>query len=254
MTKSMNCSPIHSANIPLVLENLNRNLGIDFSDRLLGSAGKKDMSGDIDIAVTPEEFEHICKRIIEDIQMPNALVANVLSSAWPYTPENSITHHVQVDFMKCENIEAAKLFYHAPKHSRYSGEMRTILAMIVFGCIQKTFQEHDNGVLVRYMSLSFSPKYGLVAIKRELQPRKDGKGYTKKWVNTPFLRDRPLSAERILVEYGIDVDSFESIFWSVRNRYSPRIPEIIRKFRERKETQHISPIEFKWYEDLYGAL
>jgi len=50
MTKSMNCDPIQSHYIGGVVEDLSYEFLINLEDRLLGSAGKKNISGDIDIA------------------------------------------------------------------------------------------------------------------------------------------------------------------------------------------------------------
>lgn len=257
MSKSLNTSPIHRANIHLVLDSIRNETGIDVSNRLLGSAGKKDLSGDIDIVLVDGEST-VVQMALDRLGYANQTTGRTLSAKWPYQPVGSVESYVQVDFMSSNSVDGAKLFYHAPVWSRYSGEMRTILAMIVFPLIErKVIKRHgwvDTEVdqIEVYDMWKFTPLDGLLRVRRSKVPRKDGNGFLKK--KSDEVIESPITnMDYIAGKFHINVDSFESIFWGVYHHYPEILQETFERLMYRSEVTAV-PYEFLWLNDEAGKI
>ena len=235
---------IHISEIKPTLQRLERDLGIDLQNNVLGSVGKKEFSGDIDVAIhiKPEDFEkfkaQVEKSSIVDDTVKGPLVLMSRVKIQGYNPDletdKNRTGYVQVDYMMDEDPEWLKTFYHAPseKESRYKGAHRNIAlgALSQFIDRKESEEKTPDGRPVEVERYMFSSKLGLVRVIRRLKPRKDGKGYTKAWDNEvidgPWKRGNEIAAE-LNLGTAADLNSFETIFAAVEKNHGP---DIAKKF------------------------
>ena len=150
-------SPIRKENIMTTLENVQKiinKLHLYIDDcRIVGSAWKKEESGDLDIVVGLNEFGldkiHEDKQklfdifhfalgtfvgndlVTRDIQKRPAL--NLISASFPIVGDSQKGEYVQVDFLITEDIDLSEWFYFAPNEStsQYTSSVRNELLHMV---------------------------------------------------------------------------------------------------------------------------
>jgi hypothetical protein len=139
---------IHIDEIEPTLDSLEKILGIDLKNNVLGSVGKKEFSGDIDIAleIAPEDipaFVDKLKNIPEVLDIAKSSVIMTKVKIADYDPNKQVqgkprTGYVQVDFMPGDP-GWLKTFYHAPheKDSKYKGVFRNILMSSIAAHLDK---------------------------------------------------------------------------------------------------------------------
>ncbi len=236
---------IHIDEIKPTLQKLERDLGIDLQNNVLGSVGKKEFSGDIDVAIhiKPEDFEKFKSQVekspIVDDTVKGPLVLMSRVQIQNYDPELSTdkkrTGYVQVDYMMDEDPEWLKTFYHAPseKESRYKGAHRNIAigALSQFVDREEGSEKTPDGRPVEVERYMFSSTKGLVRVRRRLKPRKDGKGYTKAWENEviggPWKTGDEI-AEKLGLGTAKDLNSFETIFSAIKKNH----PRLVKPFAQ----------------------
>lgn len=256
---------IHISEIDPTLSALEKVLGLDLKGNALGSVGKKEFSGDIDVALNIDaekipEFMEKLKQIpeIQDIQKTSVIMTKVKIVG--YDPQKQVegkerTGYVQVDFMPGDP-DWMKVFYHSPheKDSKYKGVMRTtFLATIAAIYNQQNSQDTtDDGRPLESERFMFSPKDGLIRVRRTPVPKKSGEGYTKQNKNDQI--DGPWrSADKIadILNLGTadDLDSFETLYNAVKNNYDKETAtRIFKDFANAKLTQELGvPEEIKGY-------
>lgn len=162
---------------------------------LLGSAGKQESSGDLDIAMDVNVYEpDLIHREMENILGSNRCKffngTNIGSYAFPICYDYSefyIFNHdrdiVQIDIMFVENTKWAEFsYFSAGDKSKYKGAVRAILLSAVATEIQDQggliLYDNDGSLLAR-VGFGIDPNKGLKRMFKMRPQRKDGKGFTK---------------------------------------------------------------------------
>lgn len=154
----------------------------------IGSTGKMDTSGDIDLAVDINEYPidtihaRLVRKLGDDACTPNK-GTGVYSYAVPIKGDKN-KGLVQIDLMFTPNTEWAKFSYHSEgTGSKYKGAIRTILLSAVAAAINKQGTDHfeydEDGSMTVRVGRSLDLNQGLRRIFQFRPPRKDGKGLTK---------------------------------------------------------------------------
>ncbi len=255
---------IHISEIEPTLRPLEKALGIDLMNNVLGSVGKKQFSGDIDVAlnISREDIPAFLEKLkslpqILDIAQSSVIMTKL--KIGKYDPsiqtDKERTGYVQLDFMPGDP-EWMKVFYHAPheKDSKYKGVMRTtFLATIAAIANQKNSEETtDDGRPLESQRFMFSPKDGLIRVKRTPVPKKTGGGYTKQNNNEiiggPWKKTDEI-ADVLNLGTGKDLDSFETLYNAVRKNYdSATATKIFTDFANAELTKELGvPTEIQKY-------
>jgi hypothetical protein len=235
-----NIGAIHISEISPTLARLERDLGLELRSNTLGSVGKKEFSGDIDVAVVLDDGEitefikHVGTSLIVENVSRGPLVVISKVKIQNYQPDLSTdqlrTGFVQVDYMIDPDPIWLKTFYHSPSdtESKYKGAHRNI----VIGALTKHVNPRASRAYTadgrslsvdRYM---FSSRDGLVRVVRNPVIRKDQLGFTKKHVNT-MVGGPWKTADTIATTLGLgtaaDLNSFETVFSSIERNHGPII-------------------------------
>ena len=241
--------PIHISEINPTLTALQKKLGLDLKNNTLGSVGKKEFSGDIDIAVDidPAEAAKLAERLktipeILDLSRGSVIstkvkIANYDPSKKSPDPTKPRTGYVQIDFM-FGNPQWLKDFYHAPyeKDSKYKGVHRNILISAIAAHLDKieSKEKIDDGRPVISTRWMWSPTNALVRIERTPEKNKKGNGYTKKNDNRiiagPY-RDLNDVAKHLRLNSADNLYSYETLRKAMDKNYSPDlIDQILKDF------------------------
>ena len=177
-----------------------------------------------------------------------------------YDPQKQIegkerTGYVQVDFMPGDP-DWMKVFYHSPheKDSKYKGVMRTTFLSTIAAIYNQNNSEEttEDGRPLESERFMFSPKDGLIRVRRTPVPKKSGDGYTKQ--NKNDIIDGPWkSADKIADILNLggaeELDSFETLYNAVKNNYDKdTATRIFKDFANSKLTQELGvPEEIKGY-------
>lgn len=172
---------IHVSEIEPTLAQIERGTNLsDIKSRVLGSVGKKEYSGDIDIAVEPKnpeelgEFIDSLRKLYGDdgVRKIGALITTKVPIAnYDETKDGRQprTGYVQTDYI-FGNPEWLKLYFHSPssKDSALKGTHRNIGLATVAGFVDREESEEEDG-FGRPVSLQrwkWSPANGLVKVRR----------------------------------------------------------------------------------------
>jgi len=235
--------PIHISEIEPTLSALEKVLKIDLKNNVLGSVGKKEFSGDIDVAleIDPDSIPAFIENLkktpeIMDIAKSSVIMTKV--KIVDYDPEKQTskprTGYVQVDFMPGDP-GWMKTYYHSPseKESKYKGVFRNIMIATIAAVYDRKDSEEkiDDGRAVESERWMWSPTDGLVRIKRTPVPKKTGEGYTKK--NNNEVIGKPIkNAEEIAKALGLDnakdLNSFETLLAAVEKNYPAEMVQTIK--------------------------
>jgi hypothetical protein len=236
---------IHIDEIEPTLDKLEKILGIDLKNNTLGSVGKKEFSGDIDVAldIKPEDLPEFMKKLesipeVLDIAKSSVIMTKVKIA--DYDPNKQVqgkprTGYVQVDFMPGDP-GWMKTFYHAPheKDSKYKGVFRNILVSSIAAHLDRKDSEQkiSDGRSVQSERYMWSPTDGLVRIVRTPEPNKKGDGYTKKNNNKiiagPY-KDPNEIAKVLQLNSADDLYSYETLRKAMDKNYSPDLVNVILK-------------------------
>jgi hypothetical protein len=195
---------IHITEIQPTLQALEKVLGIDLQNNALGSVGKKEFSGDIDVALNiPAEeipaFVEKLKTMPEILEVTKSSVIMTKVKIHDYDESKQVegkdrTGFVQIDFMPGDP-DWMKVYYHSPhekgvsddgRSSKYKGIHRNIMLASI-AAVHNRKNSGDEISASRYEETEmfmFSPRDGLVRVNRTPEPRKDGNGFTAKNKNT----------------------------------------------------------------------
>ena len=222
--------PIHIDEINPTLDALEKHLGIDLKNNVLGSVGKKEFSGDIDVAiqVDADKIPELVKKIeacplIMDIAKSSVRMTKVKIEGYDESKQTTKprTGYVQVDFMPGDP-EWMKTYYHSPsdKESKYKGVFRNLMIATIAAIrdSRASGETIDDGRPAEIERWIWSPTEGLVRIKRVPAQRKDGKGYTKKNIDTPVqkpIKNPDEIAKALGLDGAKDLNSFESLLAAV---------------------------------------
>jgi hypothetical protein len=234
---------IHIDEIEPTLDKLEQILGIDLKNNTLGSVGKKEFSGDIDIAleIKPEDipaFLEKLKSIPEVLDIAKSSVIMTKVEIADYDPDKKVegkprTGYVQVDFMPGDS-SWLKTFYHAPheKDSRYKGVFRNILMSSIAAHLDRKDSKErlSDGRALQSERYMWSPTDGLIKVLRTPEPNKKGDGYTKK--NNNKIIDGPYKdpteiAKVLQLDSANDLYSYETLRKAMDKNYSPELNKAI---------------------------
>jgi hypothetical protein len=231
---------IHISEIKPTLARLERDLGIDLQNNVLGSVGKKEFSGDIDVAIRipddqiPQFIELVNRSPIVEFTKKSILVVMSRVKIQNYNPDiptdRPRTGYVQVDYMMDEDPEWLKTFYHSPsdKESRYKGAHRNIAlgALSQYVDRKESKERTPDGRPLETERYMFSSKLGLVRVIRRPVPKKNGEGYTQQNTNEviagPWKRSDQI-AQVLRLGTAKDINSFETILAAVEKNHGPDI-------------------------------
>ena len=228
---------IHIDEINPTLIPLEKELGIDLRNNALGSVGKREFSGDIDVAlkIDTDDLPAFVKRLEDSPQILGVTKSSVIMTKvkiqnFDQSKDDGRprTGYVQVDFMPGDP-EWLKTYYHSPheKDSKYKGVYRNLLIASIAGQYkiinsEETIEDGRPEASERFM---FSPRDGLVRVRRTPVPKANGTGFTKK--NNNKIIDGPWkSANDIATNLGLDngedLYSYESLVNVIKKNMSER--------------------------------
>ena len=229
--------PIHISEIEPTLEKIEKVLGIDLKNNTLGSVGKKEFSGDIDVAlqIEPDDIPQFMEKLqqvpeIMDIAKSSVIMTKVQivdydESKQSPDPNKPRTGYVQVDFMPGDP-GWMKTYYHAPseKESKYKGVFRNLLLATMCALYQRKDSEEtiDDGRPLESERWMWSPTDGLVRVKRTPVPKAKGDGYTKKNKNEIIsepIKTAPEIAKTLGLDGPEDLNSYESLKAAIEKNY-----------------------------------
>jgi hypothetical protein len=247
--------PIHIDEIEPTISALEKALGINLKDNVLGSVGKKEFSGDIDIAIDidPKKKDEFLQRlkkspVVVDIKDGSAIMTSV--DIVNYDPEKQTskprTGKVQVDFMP-GNPSWMKSFYHAPheKDSKYKGVFRNLMiAAITFVYEVETSEETtEDGRPLEVERWMWSVNNGLIRVIRKPKPKANGKGYTQQNINEPIgkpIKDMDKVAQTLGLGSAEDLYSFETMLAAIEKNYpSDMVAKVKEQFVNNSTVQDI---------------
>jgi len=175
---------IHQSEVLPTLRELENRTGLkNLKDHMLGSTGKKQFSGDIDLSVDmpADELKQLLKQTFGNAVKQHGNTIHVMFPIASYDPQKDLdqaiaqgrrrTGFIQVDFMLGDADWNKKYFYHS-QSSKIPGKYRNILLANVAAALRKT---KDKGDYIETLGYVFSPKEGL-----SLRKRIQKKGQAKK--------------------------------------------------------------------------
>jgi hypothetical protein len=236
---------IHRDEIPATISWMEEIIGSGFSHNLLGSAGKKEWSGDIDIAVGLErEYidEFISKlRQVKEFEGVRRLPGDTVSMVVPIqqyranlqsNDSRPRTGKVQVDFM-IGDTAWLKFYYHAPgMDSPTKGVHRNILLSEIASVHnrEESKEKTPDGRPIWVRRYKIGPN-GLFWIERTPKIGKGGEFLTSnvdRVIDGPF-RDPAEIARRLELGGPNVFYSFETLWADVKTRYHPNQVVLIKK-------------------------
>mgnify|MGYP000847817338 CR=1 FL=1 len=247
--------PIHIDEINPTLDALEKVLGIDLKNNVLGSVGKKEFSGDIDVAldIKTDDIPKFINKLentpeVMDIAKSSVIMTKVKIVDYDESKETlkPRTGFVQVDFMPGDP-GWMKTYYHSPseKESKYKGVFRNIMIATIAAVLDRKDSEEtiDDGRPVESERWLWSPADGLVRVKRTPVPKAKGDGYTKKnkneIINKP-LKTAPEIAKALKLDGPEDLNSYESLKAAIEKNYdAATVDNILDGFAKNKQVQDI---------------
>lgn len=254
-----NVGPIHIDEINPTLDALEKDLGIDLKNNVLGSVGKKEFSGDIDVAiqVDADKIPELMKRLeasslIKAMQKTSIIMTSVDIVNFDPNKQSDDPKHgertgtVQVDFMPGDP-GWMKTYYHSPSatESKYKGVFRNIMIATICAVYERDASEEkiDDGRPVEVERWMWAPDKGLVRIKRVPKPKANGTGYTKANLNTVInkpIQSAPEIADALGLDGPEDLNSYESLRAAMEKNYEPEmVNNILDSFAKNKQVQDI---------------
>jgi hypothetical protein len=247
---------IHISEINPTLVGLEKSLGLDLINNALGSVGKKEFSGDIDVAVDmepgalPELLDKLKTNpdIVDIARGPNVIMTKIKIVNYDASKvtDRARTGYVQLDFMP-GNPGWMKTYYHSPAEgeSKYKGVYRNIMLAVMCALYNRKDSEEktEDGRSLEWEQFLFSPTKGLVRVKRSPVPKKNGMGYTKQ--NQSTVIDGPWTTpEEIVKVLGLgskeDLNSYESLKAAIETNYAPDVAnKMLTSLAKNKQVQDI---------------
>lgn len=246
---------IHISEIDPTLDKLEKILKVDLHNNTLGSVGKREFSGDIDVAlqIEPEDIPEFIKKLetipeIMDIAKSSVIMTKVKIEN--YDPEKESngkrTGFVQLDFMPGDP-GWLKTYYHSPsqEESKYKGVFRNVMMATIAALYDREDSEQkiDDGRSLESTRYLWSPRDGLVRVKRTPTPKKSGEGYTKS--NSDEIVAGPWkSPDDIIKVLNLGdtkaLNSYESLKAAIEKNYPPElVDKILTSFADNGQVKDI---------------
>lgn len=238
-----NVKPIKREHIKSTVDAIASAIPIPDDYRVLGSAGKKPVSGDLDIAVhvlDPENQQTLfkqVKRVVNDHDVRK--FGGNISFPWPVEETGE---HVQVDFI-FGNPEWLAFYYHSPsaEESKFKGTHRNVAISALASMTDRQELSEDvnpDGNCVDTIRWKWSAKTGLSRIRRTYPERKDGNGYVKSPKEEQFGKSlyNPRDIAQTLFKGQFDdkyLTSLETILDAISGVYGKQDPVFAERIYER---------------------
>jgi len=253
---------IHHSEIKPTLLKLEKELGIPLLKNALGSVGKKEFSGDIDIAVKldKDQIADFAERLeaapsIQEIKKSSVFMTVVDIIGYDDSKQvqgKERTGKVQIDFMPGD-VDFMKNYYHSPhskemsqdgRHSNYKGIHRNIMIASIAGALEVKASDDttSDGRPLEMERWMFSPSDGMVRVIRRPVEKKNGIGHTKanknEIVKGPF-KDPKDWAKILKLDNADDLYSFESLYAAVKKNYPADVAKsIFKNFKDNPSIQN----------------
>ena len=202
---------------------------------MLGSVGKRQFSGDIDVALDikteelPAFVEALKKNpLVLDIAKSSVIMTKVKITDFDEskTDGRPRTGFVQVDFMPGDP-GWMKTYYHSPSESesKYKGVYRNIMIASMAAVLDRQMSDAklDDGRAMEELRYMWSPTEGLLRVKRTPVPKKTGEGYTKKndneTIEGPWKQPDEI-AKVLKLDSSTDLNSFESLLTAMKKNWT----------------------------------
>ena len=246
---------IHIDEINPTLTALETSIGVDLMNNVLGSVGKRQFSGDIDVAlqIQPEELpafiEELKKNpLVLDIAKTSVIMTKVKIADFDQSKSDGRprTGFVQVDFMPGDP-GWMKTYYHSPSEteSKYKGVYRNIMIATLAAVHNRDQSDAklDDGRAMEERRFMWSPTEGLLRVQRTPVPKKNGDGYTKKnkneTIDGPWKQPDEIAAQ-LGLDSGKDLNSFESLLTAVKKNWTKeKLQYVIDGFKQNNVVQDI---------------
>ena len=246
---------IHIDEITPTLQALEKSIGVDLMNNTLGSVGKRQFSGDIDVAlqIQPEELpafiEELKKNpLVLDIAKSSVIMTKVKIMDFDQSKSDGRprTGFVQVDFMPGDP-GWMKTYYHSPSEteSKYKGVYRNIMIATLAAVHNRDQSDAklDDGRAMEERRFMWSPTEGLLRVQRTPVPKKNGDGYTKKnkneTIDGPWKQPDEIAAQ-LGLDSGKDLNSFESLWTAVKKNWTKeKLQYVIDGFKQNNVVQDI---------------
>lgn len=228
--------------------------------QVVGSTGKKEYSGDIDIAINiGEDITEFQNTLLETFGKDNVNVqGKLLSIRAPIVEYNCNKHErkprtgfVQVDFIN-GNVPWLKFFYFSPDEteSKLKGAHRNmaITALSAFLDREESDELDDHGRPITVTRWKWSPKNGFFKIKRESVLNNQGR-WNKKRLDTAISEEiyDPEIIVSTLFNGNTDIsimDSVESIVKAINENYDAETcSKIFSRMAENFKNNHSKKIK-----------
>jgi hypothetical protein len=260
---------IKRGDIAATLKYVSKHIGIPTKHlHKLGSTGKLDTCGDIDIAIDCNEYDPdlIHNRLRKLCGQDNYKRHNsvgVTSYAVPIRGEDK-RGLVQLDVMFTTNVEWAKFSYHSEgENSRYKGAVRAILMAAVANSLNKSGMDHieydsdDNEVTIQ-VGRKVDMTRGMIRRFGHRPMRKDNTSRVKNMQSIPIEKfkelypdvnvsggqivvDDPAKVVKLLFGSGVgvdDVNTAEKILQLIHKKFDDQTQNAIFDHAAKHSTRH----------------
>jgi hypothetical protein len=262
---------IHHTEIDATIDALEKSLGVPLKANVLGSVGKKEFSGDIDVAINikPEQLKDFAAKLeasplIQDVKKSSVFMTSVDIVGYDAAntkPGLNRTGKVQIDFMPGDP-DWMKTYYHSPhekgfdkeggKSSQYKGTFRNIMLATMAAIYQakSSSETIEDGRPVEQQRWIWSPSDGLNWISRKPKPKANGEGYTKAKIDT-VLKGPIKNVDEIAKALGLDskedLYSFETLLATIKKNYPSDVyAKIVDAFKDNGQIQSMGiPLELE---------
>lgn len=192
--KDASTNRIKKEDIPATLKYVAKISGIKVKDlHPLGSTGKTATSGDIDLAVSMQDYDpekihnniigHLVDALGGDKERYGIYNKGTKVGSYAVPIRGTSGELVQVDLMYVPNTEWAKFAYFSPGDtSKYKGAVRGILLAAAAASLNEKSKDtfvYDNDELIVRVSRGIDPNVGLKRIMQMRPRKKSGEGYLK---------------------------------------------------------------------------
>ena len=157
--------PIHKEEIPVILDQLSKMIGYNIVSCLLGSTGKKDISGDIDVGIDSNHYQidEIYEILKDKLPEDKIKYSKGLQILHIEVPIPNDIKNAQVDLLFSDNFRWLKFWYSSePDKSKYKGLYRNALLRAAVAATNKVERcPETNEIIVRH-GYTVVPHKGLV--------------------------------------------------------------------------------------------
>ena len=214
---------IHKNEVQHTLDSLYKKLQLTYPHHILGSTGKKEFHGDLDIGIAiPKKERHDFFLFLKshfgdhEVKSYGALysIKFPIACYQQYETDKKRTGKVQIDFIMGDDLEWLKFFYHSPVESKLKGTHRNIAISSLAGFTDRYEDEmrdvYDRPVLLRRWK--WSPTTALTQVERRSRRSLVTGLYIKKQ-DELFLSDAitdPKKAAEVLFKGKLSHNYFDS--------------------------------------------